>query len=127
MTNEYLKQCPFCGGKAEIKRTFAGEKEVGSIIICDDCLAIMYQAEANSVEENIEAWNKRPADQKPETREKGTKLDGLIADAAATLDHLRLLRDILNTGDCNECRNKDCQHKPIVGDMVRYNCYDFKK
>lgn len=125
MTNEYLKPCPFCGGKAKIHRTYKGETEVASKIVCIDCLAVFYQAEANSAEENIEAWNKRPADQKPQPKK--TSLDGLIADAAATLDHLRLLRDILNTGDCNECKNKDCQHKPIVGERVRYNCYDFKK
>ena len=54
-----LKPCPFCGGKAMIHRQIKNGEEVGSKVICIDCLAMMYSAEANSAEENIEAWNRR--------------------------------------------------------------------
>lgn len=59
-----LKPCPFCGGVAEIHRQYRNNIEIGSKIICIDCLAVMYQAEALSVEENIEAWNRRADEQK---------------------------------------------------------------
>ena len=54
-----LKPCPFCGGRAKIYRQFKNDVEIGSKVICIDCLATMYSAEANSAEENIEAWNRR--------------------------------------------------------------------
>ena len=50
------------------------------------------------------------------------KLNDLIGIYASTLDHLMLLRNILETGDCNTCKNEECQWKPQAGQMVRYNC-----
>lgn len=50
------------------------------------------------------------------------RLDKAIADTAYILDSLRVLRDILATGDCNECANKECGYRPKAGQMVRYNC-----
>lgn len=51
------------------------------------------------------------------------KLDDAIAQTACTLDNLKLLRDILNSGDCNICKKKkECDYCPKPGQMVRYNC-----
>ena len=50
-----LKPCPFCGGN----NVAIFDKETFSYIECPDCLGRFYQAEACSVEDNIEAWNKR--------------------------------------------------------------------
>ena len=50
------------------------------------------------------------------------KLNKTIADVANILDNLILLRSILETGDCNNCNNRNCAFKPSLGQMVRYNC-----
>ena len=57
MTN--LKPCPFCGGEAKLMKQFESGVEVGSKIVCFDCLANFYQGEACDAEENIDAWNRR--------------------------------------------------------------------
>lgn len=54
------------------------------------------------------------------------KLDKAIADVACILDHLILLRQIQQTGDCNRCKNKKCGYAPKAGQMVRYNCPFYK-
>lgn len=54
------------------------------------------------------------------------RLNKTISDIAYILDSLMLLRQILNTGDCNVCKNKDCKCKPKIGQMVRYNCPFYK-
>ncbi len=50
-----LKPCPFCGG------TDIMIKDEGnwSYIWCGDCLMASWQREACSVDDNVEAWNKR--------------------------------------------------------------------
>ena len=35
---------------------------------------------------------------------------------------LKVLKEILDSGDCNECRNEQCEWKPKLGQLVRYNC-----
>ena len=50
------------------------------------------------------------------------KLDNAIAHVSYIFDCLTALRNILETGDCNNCGAKDCICKPKVGQMVRYNC-----
>lgn len=54
------------------------------------------------------------------------KLDNAIANTAYILDCLRALKDILETGDCNNC-GTDCVCKPKAGQMVRYNCPFYMK
>ena len=54
------------------------------------------------------------------------KLNKTISDVAYILDSLILLRQIQQTGDCNICVNKECEHKPKVGQMVSYNCPFYK-
>lgn len=52
---ERLKPCPFCGcTDIQIK-----DEEKWSYIWCGDCLSAFWQREACSVEDNIQAWNKR--------------------------------------------------------------------
>ena len=49
------------------------------------------------------------------------KIDETIARAAYILDSLRALREIQETGSCNDCMVK-CIYRPKPGQMVRYNC-----
>ena len=51
-----LKPCPFCGGTD----VHVIDKTTFSFIECNDCLASFHQIEACSVDDNVEAWNKRP-------------------------------------------------------------------
>ena len=55
------------------------------------------------------------------------KLNETIADVAFILDSLRVLRNIYETGDCNNCSNKECQYKPNPGQMVGHNCPFYMK
>lgn len=54
------------------------------------------------------------------------RLNKTISDIAYILDSLIPLKQIQNTGDCNVCKNKECEYKPKVGQMVRYNCPFYK-
>lgn len=53
-------------------------------------------------------------------------LDEAIASVAHILDCLMAYRNIVSTGDCNNCKNKDCEWKPKLGQLVRYNCPHYK-
>ena len=55
------------------------------------------------------------------------RLDKTISDVAYILDNLMLLRQIQQTGDCNNCKNDKCGYMPRVGQMVRYNCPFYRK
>lgn len=35
---------------------------------------------------------------------------------------LRALEEIWNSGDCNDCRNGQCEWRPKLGQLVRFNC-----
>ena len=50
-----LKPCPFCG----CTDVNVVDKGNFSFIECSGCLGAFYQREACSVEDNVEAWNKR--------------------------------------------------------------------
>lgn len=54
------------------------------------------------------------------------RLNKTISDVAFILDNLILLRQIQSKGNCNICANKDCEYKPKLGQMVRYNCPFYK-
>lgn len=50
-------------------------------------------------------------------------LDRAIRDTAYILDSLMALRNIYQTGSCNECEAaKTCEYAPKPGQTVRYNC-----
>ena len=57
------------------------------------------------------------------------RLDNAISDVAYILDSLCLLRNILKTGSCNDCklRNGYCDIIPKEGQMVRYNCAYYRR
>ena len=57
---------------------------------------------------------------------KEDRLDKTISDIAYILDNLCLLRQIYKTGDCNNCKNRDCGYMPKPGQLVRYNCPFYK-
>lgn len=51
------------------------------------------------------------------------KLDNAIAEIGWILDALSDYRDILQSGCCNNCENRNkCGHTPKAGQLVRYNC-----
>lgn len=35
---------------------------------------------------------------------------------------LKALKEIWDSGSCNDCRNGQCDCKPKLGQLVRYNC-----
>lgn len=35
---------------------------------------------------------------------------------------LKALKEIWDSGDCNDCRNGQCEWKPKLGQLVRINC-----
>ena len=55
-----------------------------------------------------------------------SRLDDTIANAAYILDTLIVYRNIVETGNCNSCKNKNCQWKPKLGQIARYNCPHYK-
>ena len=42
-------------------------------------------------------------------------------------DCLSALKNIHETGDCNNCTHKNCGYLPAVGQLVRYNCPFYQK
>lgn len=51
------------------------------------------------------------------------RLDDTIANVAYILDSLMALRNIYDSGSCNDCGiSAICNFKPKLGQMVRYNC-----
>lgn len=57
-----------------------------------------------------------------------SRLDDAISEVAYILDTLMAYREIIKTGDCNECMNKNaCGYTPKAGQVVRYNCPFFKR
>lgn len=43
------------------------------------------------------------------------------------LNYLRLLNEIIESGDCNTCDIQNgCPYKPSPGNLVRYNCPFYK-
>lgn len=52
-----------------------------------------------------------------------SRLDDSIADVAYILDCLIVLKQIQESGDCNDCKiQKTCKYVPKPGQQVRYNC-----
>lgn len=50
------------------------------------------------------------------------KVDNLVLQTEDILNALRSLDEILKSGNCNECSNKDCGYKPEAGKLIRFNC-----
>ena len=41
---------------------------------------------------------------------------------------LKALKEIWDSGDCNDClHSKNCTIRPKLGQMVRYNCYQYER
>lgn len=41
---------------------------------------------------------------------------------------LKALKEIWDSGDCNDClHQKNCTIRPKLGQMVRYNCYQYER
>ena len=57
-----------------------------------------------------------------------SRLDDAISQTAYILDCLMVLRNIYDSGSCNDCGSiRVCQCKPKLGQMVRYNCPFYEK
>lgn len=55
-----LKKCPFCGGKAEIRRD--SETETFFVVICTNCPTTVGRSWFDKKQEAINAWNRRAGD-----------------------------------------------------------------
>lgn len=52
-----------------------------------------------------------------------SKFQDVINDLPFIEDSLKLLRDLYNAGDCNNCATKSkCVYEPDTGELVRFNC-----
>lgn len=40
---------------------------------------------------------------------------------------LKALKEIWDSGDCNNCRIRGCHYRPKTGHLVRYNCPFYRK
>ena len=57
-----------------------------------------------------------------------SRLDDAIANTAYILDCLMALRNIHDSGSCNDCGiSVICDFKPKLGQLVRYNCPFYEK
>ncbi len=56
-----------------------------------------------------------------------SRLDDTISDVSYILDALMAYRNIVQSGNCNTCDNRDCKWKPKLGQLIRYNCPHFKE
>lgn len=57
-----------------------------------------------------------------------SRLDDAISDVAYILDTLIAYRNIIQTGNCNDCdKRKDCEYLPQAGQQVRINCPLYEK
>lgn len=57
-----------------------------------------------------------------------SRLDDAISDVAYILDTLNAYRNIIQSGNCNDCGNsKYCEYLPQCGEQVRINCPLYKK
>lgn len=110
-----LKPCR-CGGHPQAVVDDETETKFG--VKCFECGASIFP-EKETLEEAVEAWN----------RIMGTsRLDDVIGNIAYILDVLMAYRNIVNSGDCNECKEKNnCKYAPKAGYLVRYNCPFYKR
>lgn len=57
-----------------------------------------------------------------------SRLDKAIKNVAYILDSLMAYRNIVESGDCNQCEKKmNCAYVPKPGALVRYNCPFYEK
>lgn len=55
------------------------------------------------------------------------ELEKAIGRTAYVLDCLRVLKEIMDSGSCNECEFRtDCRYAPKPEQLVRYNCPHFE-
>lgn len=56
------------------------------------------------------------------------RINKITEDLYYTVDCLKTLGEILDSGDCNDCTLKGtCEYVPKPGELVRYNCPFYKK
>lgn len=72
------------------------------------------EAEINELDVEIFS-NRRGSKISEECRERASQCRQLA-------EWLKALKEIWDSGDCNDCRNGQCEWKPELGQLVRYNC-----
>ena len=56
------------------------------------------------------------------------KLSKAIENSYYIADSLKVLKEIYESGDCNDCKEKyGCEWEPKAGQLVRYNCPHYQK
>ena len=55
-------------------------------------------------------------------KQKEEKLRKCASEHRQLAEWLKVLKEIWDSGDCNDCRNGQCEWKPKLGQLVRYNC-----
>ena len=59
---------------------------------------------------------------------KKTRIEKIMSDQYYIWQCLRAYNEIIKSGDCNDCANKNnCKYAPAPGELVRYNCPFYKK
>ena len=85
--------------------------------------------EANAIMDAFDEYvesNVVPTDRSGKER-RMSRLDDTISNVAYILDTLIAYRNIVQSGGCNDCKEKmRCKFIPKLGEQVRYNCPFYK-
>ena len=56
------------------------------------------------------------------------RMQGYLEENRQLAEWLKALKEIWDSGDCNDClHSKNCTIRPKLGQMVRYNCYQYER
>lgn len=87
-------------------------------IKAEEAEAIAYEECLNSLDDNM------PTDMRNEfNKSLGKQMDY----HRQLAEWLKALKEIWDSGDCNDCGNRGCLYKPKLGHLVRYNCPFYRK
>ena len=51
-----------------------------------------------------------------------SRLTNLMEEKPYEFECLMAYKQIIESGSCNDCKLSDCQYRPKLGELVRYNC-----
>ena len=118
-----LKPCPFCGSQ-DVAKVIEGARHPMIYVRCNGCLSMSGWYEVDEENMMLSAWNKRAGEGQVN---KMDRLNKVIADVAYILDVLMAYRNIIQTGDCNTCHDRNCKYKPKPGQVAVFNCPFYEK
>lgn len=73
-------------------------------------------------EEVAEAQEKKARKLNDGTMSTRIKCEECAKEHRQLAEWLKALKEIWDSGDCNDCRNGQCEWKPKLGQLVRFNC-----